>query len=73
MARAMTLYLGVRNHQAKLNDEKVLEARKFYTESQQAIKDLRSEFGIQGLADRYKVSFPTMRKALQGITWSHLE
>ncbi len=73
MATTISRQLGEVNHQSKLTSATVKEARQHYQEAQQAVKELRSEFGIQGLADRYGVGFSTMRKALLGETWGHVE
>ena len=57
---------------SKLNDEKVIKARRDHERARLLIKKIQNKYSVQGLADQYGVSKGAMEKAISGITWSHL-
>lgn len=58
--------------QAKLDECKVVKARRDYERARMLIHRIQSRYSIKGLANAYGVSARTMEKALSGETWSHL-
>jgi len=60
----MAAKLGAKHHFAKLNPEKVREARKRYAEGGISIFDLSLEYGVNA---------STMYLAINRKTWRHVE
>lgn len=58
--------------QSKLDEAKVIKARRDYERARLIIQRIQARYSIQGMANKYGVHVRTMEKALSGETWSHL-
>lgn len=57
---------------SRLDDEKVIKARRDYERARILIQRIQARYSIKGMARHYGVHARTMEKALSGETWSHL-
>lgn len=55
-------YRGARNHNAKLNPDKVREARRRYASGEK----------ISAIAKRFGIAHYSMDRAIKGLTWKHV-